>query len=57
MDSERILYVNGMRVYAPVCPKCGSNQHTIVKDYEDSWTYRCTKCARDITYDDLLEQE
>ena len=50
----KTLYAEGMKVYAPVCPKCGSDKDVIVQDHEDSRTYRCIKCQRDITYDELM---
>lgn len=53
----KILYAEGMRVYAPTCPKCGNDDEVIVQDHEDSWTYHCMRCKRDIEYGELMKQE
>ena len=56
-QTMKILYAEGMRVYAPTCPKCGSDDEVIVQDHEDSWTYHCLRCKRDIEYEELMKQE
>ena len=54
----RTLYIKGydMTVTAPTCPKCGSSEYTVVKEDEESWTYHCEHCDRDLTYDEIMEQ-
>lgn len=52
----KVLCVFGMLVRAPVCPKCGKDEDMIVKVVEDgAWTYHCTRCQRDLSYDELME--
>ena len=49
----KTLCVFGMVVYAPTCPKCGSDENVIVQDRGDCWTYHCTECKRDLDYDEI----
>lgn len=48
-------YVNvmGLRVEAPVCSVCKSNEHITVRSYPDSWSYHCDLCNRDIPVEEV----
>lgn len=49
----KTLCVFGTIVRAPVCPNCGTEEDVIVRSYGDGWTYHCTRCDYDLSYDDI----
>lgn len=53
----KTLCVFGMKVYAPVCPVCKTDEHIEVKQQGEGWTYTCEHCNRDLTYDEIMNEK